>query len=95
MEVSWGGDGRVLKILFPVSEIQKIRKEERMRLHQRGQERESREAMKPEARINRMSQRKGGWGREKEEQQGEKRRKKVKKKGQEKEKKGRGGGRRK
>ena len=48
MEVTWGGDERVLKILFPAPEIQKIRKEERKKLHQRGQERESREAMKPE-----------------------------------------------
>lgn len=48
MEVSWGGDGRVLKILFPVPEIQKIRKEERKKLYQTGQKRESREAMKPE-----------------------------------------------
>lgn len=62
MEVSGGGDGKVLKILFPVPEIQKIRKEERMRLHQRGQETESREAVKPEARIKRMSDRKGGGG---------------------------------
>lgn len=64
MEVSGGGDGKVLKILFPVPEIQKIRKEERMRLHQRGQETESREAVKPEARIKRMSDRKGGGGEE-------------------------------
>lgn len=50
--------------------------------------------MKPEARIKRMSQRKGGWGRKKN-SRGEKGRKKVKNKGQEKGKKGRGGGRRK
>lgn len=92
MEVSGGGDGKVLKILFPVPEIQKIRKEERMRLHQRGQETESREAVKPEARIKRMSDRKGGGGVRREEQQGGERKEGSKKekvgKGEEKERRG-------
>lgn len=71
MEVSGGGDGKVIENIISCSRDSKDQKEERMRLHQRGQETESREAVKPEARIKRMSDRKGGVRRE--EQQGEKR----------------------